>query len=76
MSDYLKKPSLRKGANMVKGDKYPVGHVREMHIVKPLDSNAEVPEKNDELKKVEVPSEKVLAAKDKKKEQAARLGPK
>ena len=41
-----------------------------------MSSNAEVPEKSEELKKVEVPSEKVLAAKDKKKEQAARLSSK
>ena len=47
-----------------------------MHITRPLPPNAEVPEKDEEMKRVEVPDDKVLAAKDKKKEQAAKLGSK
>ena len=48
-----------------------------MHVrctLLPLASNAEVPEKTAELRGVEVPDDKVLAAKDKKKEQAAKSG--
>ena len=74
MSSYLKKPSLRKNVDVVKGDKLLEGQAREMHVTQPLVSNIEVPEKSKELKKVKVPSAKVLAAKDKKKEQAAKLG--
>ena len=74
MSSYLKKPPLRRNVTVVKGDKLPEGQAREMHVTQPLASNSEVPEKNDELKKVEVPDDKVLAAREKKKEQAAKLG--
>ena len=76
MSSYLKKPPLRKTVNVVKGDPLPQGQGREMHITRPLASNAEVPEKDEELKRVEVPDDKVLAAKDKKKEQVAKFGSK
>ena len=74
MSSYLKKPPLRKTVNVVKGDQLPEGQGREMHVTRPLASNSEVPEKDEELRRVEVPNDKVLAAKDKKKEQAAKLG--
>ena len=74
MSSYLKKPSLRRNITVVKGDKLPEGQAREMHVTQPLASNTEVPEKSDEERRVEVPSDKVLAAKEKKKEQAAKLG--
>ena len=74
MSSYLKKPPLRRNINVVKGDKLPEGQPREMHVTQPLASNIEVPEKSDEERRVEVPSDKVLAAKEKKKEQAAKLG--
>ncbi|PWA57228.1 NB-ARC domains-containing protein [Artemisia annua] len=76
MSDYLKKPSVCKVANVVRGDKYPEGHAREMHITQPLASNAEVPKNGEELKKVEVADDRVLLAKEEKKEQAIRTGPK
>ncbi|PWA65952.1 transposase (putative), gypsy type [Artemisia annua] len=74
MSEYLKKPLLRKKVNVEKGDKYPEGHVSAVHVTRPLESNAQVPEKTDELRKVEVPDNKVLAAKDRKKEQATKAG--
>ena len=74
MSSYLKKPSIRKNVDIVKGDKLSEGQAREMHVTQPLDSNTAVPDKSEEMQKVKVPSEKVLAAKEKKKEQAAKLG--
>ena len=76
MSSYLKKPPLRKTVNVVKGDPLPQGQERETHTTRPLASNAEVPEKDEALKRVEVPDDRVLAAKDKKKEQAAKQGSK
>ena len=74
MSSYLKKPPLRRTVKVVKGDPLPEGHVRETHVTRPLASNNEVSEKDEELRRVEVPDDKVVAAKDKKKEQAAKLG--
>lgn len=71
MSDYLIKPKFRKGASMVKGDKYREGQSHELHVTQPLDSNAAVPEKSDELRRVKVTDDKVLAANEIKKEQAA-----
>ena len=74
MSSYLKKPPLRRTVKIVQGAPFPEGHVREMHVTPPLASNTEVLEKTDELRSVEVPDDKVLAARDKKKEQAAKTG--
>ena len=74
MSEYLKKPSLRKKVNVQKGDAYPEGHTRESHIVKPLDSNDQVSGKTEEMKKVEVPDEKILAAKEKRKDSVTKAG--
>ena len=74
MSSYLKKPPLRKNVTIVKGGKLPEDQAREMHVTQPLASNNEVPEKGGELKRVEVPDDKVLASRKKKKEQAAKLG--
>ena len=74
MSSYLKKPSIRKTAQIVQGAPFPEGHVREVHVTPPLASNTEVPEKTEELKSVEVADDKVIAAKDRKKEQAAKTG--
>ena len=76
MSNYLKKPSLRKTTKIVQGAPFPEDHVREKHVTPPLASNAEVPEKTDELRNVEIPDDKVIAAKEKKKEQTAKTGPK
>ena len=67
MSSYLKKPPLRRTTKIVQGALFPEGHVREMHVTPPLASNSEVPEKADELKRVEVPDDKVIAAREKKK---------
>lgn len=74
MADYLKKPSIRKSVNVVRGDRLREGQSVEMHLTQPLASNIDVPEKNADLLKVEVPDDKILAAKEKKKEQAARTG--
>jgi hypothetical protein len=74
MSSYLKKPPLRRTTKVVKGDPLSEGHVRETHVTRPLASNTDVPENNEELRRVEVPDDKVVAAKDKKKEHAAKLG--
>ncbi|PWA98462.1 transposase (putative), gypsy type [Artemisia annua] len=76
MADYLKKPSIRKNVNRAKGDKLREGEEPVMHLTKPLPSNADVPAKSAELQKVELPSDKVLAAKDRKKEKADRAGQK
>ena len=45
-----------------------------MHVTQPLASNADVSAKTPDLEKVEIADEKILAAKDKKKEQAERAG--
>ena len=74
MSSYLKKPPLRRTTKIVQGAPFPEGHVRETHVTPPLASNAEVPEKTEELKSVEVADDKVIAAKDRKKEQATKTG--
>ena len=76
MSSYLKKPSIRKTAQIVRGAPFPEGHVRQVHVTPPLASNTQVPEKTEELKGVEVADDKVVAAKDKKKEQAGKVGSK
>ena len=76
MSDYLKKPSMRQGVSIVKGDKYPEGHTRDMHVTKPLNSNVEVPAKSDDLWRVEVPDDKIVADRDKKRGQAIKSVPK
>ena len=74
MSDYLKKPSIRRNVNVVKGDRLQEGQNVELHLTQPLASNAKVPEKTADLLRVEVPDDKLLAAKEKKKEQASRSG--
>ena len=74
MSSYLKKPPLRRTAKIVQGTPFPEGHVREVHVTPPLASNTEVPEKTEELKSVEVADDKVIAAKERKKEQAVKTG--
>ena len=74
MSSYLKKPPLRRNVAVVKGDKLSEGQAHELHVTQPLPSNNDIPEKSDEQRRVEVPDDKVLAAKDKKKEQAAKSG--
>ena len=74
MSSYLKKPPLRRTAKIVQGAPLPEGHVREVHVTPPLASNTEVPEKTEELKSVEVADDKVIAARDRKKEQATKTG--
>ena len=71
MAEYLKKAPLRKKVNVVKGDKLRDGQSVELYLTQPLASNAEVPEKTAELRRVEVADDKVLAAKDRKKEQMA-----
>ena len=76
MSSYLKKPSLRRTTKIVPGAPFPEGYVRETHVTTPLASNAEVLEKTDEQKSVEVPDDKVIAARDKKKEQTVKPGQK
>ena len=72
MSSYLKKPPLRRTTKIVQGAPLPGGHAREKHVTPPLASNAEVPEKTDELRSVEVPDDKVLPTRDRKKEQAVK----
>ena len=74
MADYLKKPSIRNSVNVVRGDRLREGQNVEMHLTQPLASNTDVPEKTVDLLRVEVPDDKILAAKDKKREQVERLG--
>ena len=62
--------------NVVKGDKVREGHNVELHLTQPLATDAPIPEMTDDLLRVEVPDDRVLAAKDKKKEQMARMGSK
>lgn len=71
MTDYLFRPKIRKNATMVKGDKYLEGQAHELHVTPPAAYNTAIPKKSEAMKKVEVADENVLAAKDRKKEQAA-----
>ena len=76
MAEYLKKPPIRRNVNVVKGDRLREGQTIELHLTQPLAAGAPLPEKTDDLLRVEVPDDRVLAAKDKKKEQMARTGSK
>lgn len=51
---------------MVRGDKYREGQSHDLHVNLPADSNTTILEKSEELKKVEVVDDKVLAAKRRK----------
>ena len=66
MSNYLKNPSIRPNVSVIKGDKLREGQEVEMHLAKPLASNADVLAKTADLEMVEVPDPKVLNVKDKK----------
>lgn len=72
MLNYLKKPYLRKNIIVTKGDKLPEQPPRVTHYTEPLPTNAAIPEKSDEQKKVEFADDKVVAARERKKEQATR----
>ena len=72
MSEFLKKPQLRRGVTVQRGDKLREGQSVEMHLTPPLASNAEVPPKTVEMEEVEKADPKILDAKERKKEQAER----
>ena len=76
MSEYLIKPKRRAGASVVKGDKFRPGEGPAMHTLEPAPSNADVPAKSVDMLRVEMADGKVLEARRRKQEAAARLAAK
>ena len=76
MSEYLIKPKRRTGASVVKGDKFRPGEGPALHVLEPAPSNSDVPAKSAEMLRVETADGKVLEARRRKQEAAARLAAK